>query len=83
VTDGTHLDVFDLLAYASANDPRTSHLQELEDVPMHLIPEIWHFFEIHEALEPGKSPSGSGGWERRKEAIQASTGSRKLPVSSS
>ena len=38
---------------------------------MHVIAEIWHFFEIYEALEPGKSLAGTRGWERRKEAIQA------------
>jgi inorganic pyrophosphatase len=54
-----------------ANDPRKAHLQDLGDVPMHLIAEIWHFFEIYEALEPGKSLAGTRGWERRKEAIQA------------
>jgi inorganic pyrophosphatase len=54
-----------------AHDPRKAHLQELEDVPMHLIAEIWHFFEIYEALEPGKSLAGTRGWERRKEAVQA------------
>jgi inorganic pyrophosphatase len=59
------------LLCVSANDPRKAHLQELEDVPMHLIAEIWHFFEIYEALEPGKSLSGSRNWERRKEAVQA------------
>ena len=59
------------LLCVSANDPRKSHLQELEDVPMHLIAEIWHFFEIYEALEPGKSLSGSRNWERRKDALQA------------
>jgi inorganic pyrophosphatase len=59
------------LLCVSANDPRKAHLQELEDVPMHLIAEIWHFFEIYEALEPGKSLSGTRNWERRKEALQA------------
>jgi inorganic pyrophosphatase len=54
-----------------ANDPRKAHLQDLGDVPMHLIAEIWHFFEIYEALEPGKSLAGTRGWERRKEAVQA------------
>jgi inorganic pyrophosphatase len=54
-----------------AHDPRKAHLQELEDVPMHLIAEIWHFFEIYEALEPGKSLSGTRNWERRKEAVAA------------
>lgn len=53
-----------------ADDPRFAHLQELEDVPMYQISEIWHFFDIYKALEPGKS-SETRGWERRKEAMQA------------
>ena len=40
-------------------------------MPMHLIAEIWNFFEIYEALEPGKSLAGTRGWERRKEGILA------------
>jgi inorganic pyrophosphatase len=60
-----------------ANDPRKAHLQELDDVPMHLIAEIWHFFEIYEALEPGKSLAGTRGWERRKEATQALEDARR------
>jgi inorganic pyrophosphatase len=59
------------LLCVSSNDPRKAHLQDLADVPMHQIAEIWHFFEIYEALEPGKSLAGSRGWERRKEAVQA------------
>jgi inorganic pyrophosphatase len=53
-----------------ATDPRHTHLQDLGDVPMHQISEIWHFFQIYEALEPGKS-SETRNWERRKEAVQA------------
>src|SRR3712207_9134564 len=52
-----------------ATDPRQKHLQELEDVPMHQIAEIWHFFEIYEALTPGKSAE-TRGWERRAQAIE-------------
>jgi inorganic pyrophosphatase len=56
-----------------ATDPRHAHLRDLGDVPMHQITEIWHFFEIYEALEPGKTaqPSSTGGWERQKEATRA------------
>jgi inorganic pyrophosphatase len=53
-----------------ATDPRHAHLQDLGEVPMHQISEIWHFFQIYQALEPGKS-SASRNWERRKEATQA------------
>jgi inorganic pyrophosphatase len=51
-----------------ANDPRKAHLQELEDVPMHVIAEIWHFFDVYKALEPDKS-SESRGWERAAEGV--------------
>jgi inorganic pyrophosphatase len=53
-----------------AHDPRHTHLQDLGDVPMHQISEIWHFFTIYKALEPGKS-SESRGWENRKDAVRA------------
>jgi inorganic pyrophosphatase len=59
-----------------ATDPRHVHLQELEDVPMHQISEIWHFFDIYEALEPGKS-AASRGWERREEATVALEDARR------
>ena len=53
-----------------ATDPRQLHLQELEDVPMHQIAEIWHFFEIYEALAPDKSAE-TRNWERREKAVEA------------
>ena len=53
-----------------ATDPRHVHRQRLEDVPMHLIAEIWHFFETYEALEPDKSGEARN-WEGRNQAIQA------------
>ncbi len=59
-----------------AHDPRQQHLQELEDVPMHQIAEIWHFFEIYEALAPGKSAE-TRGWERKAQAIAALEDARR------
>jgi inorganic pyrophosphatase len=59
-----------------ADDPRFSHLQELDDVPWYQITEIWHFFDIYKALEPGKS-SETRGWERRKAATQALEDARR------
>jgi inorganic pyrophosphatase len=64
------------LLCVSADDPRFSHLQELGDVPMHQISEIWHFFEIYEALEPDKSAE-TRTWENRKEAEQAVQDARR------
>jgi inorganic pyrophosphatase len=60
-----------------ANDPRKAHLQELEDVPMHLIAEIWHFFNIYKALEPGKSSEQNRGWERAAEGVRALDDARR------
>jgi inorganic pyrophosphatase len=37
---------------------------------MHQIAEIWHFFEIYEALAPDKSAE-TRGWEGRRKAIEA------------
>ena len=59
-----------------ATDPRQLHLQELEDVPMHQIAEIWHFFEIYEALAPDKSAE-TRGWERRGKAVEALEDARR------
>ena len=45
-------------------DPRWSHVQELDDVPQHLLAEIGHFFSIYKDLE-GKTVKvdGFGGRE--------------------
>ncbi|MFP5372312.1 MAG: inorganic diphosphatase [Actinomycetes bacterium] len=59
-----------------AYDPRLKHLQELEDVPMHQIAEIWHFFNIYKALEPGKS-SESRGWEQAAAGVRALEDARR------
>ena len=53
-----------------AHDPRKAHLRELEDVPMHVIAEIWHFFNIYKDLEPNKSVT-SRGWEGSQAAAGA------------
>lgn len=40
-------------------DPRWSHVQELEDIPRHMLDEIGHFFSIYKDLE-GKSVQVEG-----------------------
>lgn len=60
-----------------AHDPRKAHLQELEDVPMHLIAEIWHFFNIYKQLEPGKSSEQNRGWEQAAEGVRAYEDARR------
>ena len=53
-----------------AGDIRWAHLQDLGDVPEHLLAEIKHFFEIYKDLEPGKE-SNVGEWSGHAEAIAA------------
>jgi inorganic pyrophosphatase len=48
-------------------DHRWDHLQDLEDIPVHLREEIDHFFEVYKALEKGKSTERSN-WGDRKRA---------------
>jgi inorganic pyrophosphatase len=50
-----------------AGDPRWDHLNDLDDVPRHLLAEIGHFFEVYKALEPAKS-TDVGRWGARDEA---------------
>jgi inorganic pyrophosphatase len=59
-----------------ADDPRFAHLRELEDVPMHQIAEIWHFFDIYKRLEPDKTTE-TGRWDRSKEAVAALEDARR------
>jgi inorganic pyrophosphatase len=37
-----------------AEDPRWAGMEDLEDMPEHLLDEIRHFFEAYKMLEPGK-----------------------------
>lgn len=50
-------------------DPRWEGLQELSDVPDHLLAEIRHFFEVYKALEPSKHTEVRE-WEDRSRAEQ-------------
>jgi inorganic pyrophosphatase len=43
---------------------------------MHQISEIWHFFQIYEALEPDKSAE-TRTWENRKDAELALEDARR------
>lgn len=51
-------------------DPRWEHLQDLSDVPPHLLSEISHFFEVYKALEPHKR-TDVGRWGSNEEAWEA------------
>jgi inorganic pyrophosphatase len=50
-----------------ASDPRYQDLQDLPDIPAHLLAEISHFFDVYKELEPGKS-SDVRGWQDRDAA---------------
>jgi inorganic pyrophosphatase len=50
-----------------ATDPRWTEVQDLQDVPSHLLAEIRHFFEVYKELEPAKS-SDVGDWQTRATA---------------
>jgi len=56
-------------------DPHWNFIQELDDVPPHLLIEIEHFFRIYKELE--KKKTGVEGWEDRDSAIKAVHASRK------
>ena len=43
-------------------DARWAEVNDLPDVPAHLLKEIQHFFEVYKALEPSKM-SDVGDWE--------------------
>ena len=50
-----------------ARDPRYADIQDLGDVPGHLVGEITQFFDIHVQLEPGKNTDARG-WQDRAAA---------------
>lgn len=49
-------------------DPRWNYIDDLEEVPPHLLSEISHFFEIYKELEAKKT--GIEGWERKEQALE-------------
>jgi inorganic pyrophosphatase len=50
-----------------ASDHRWDHVQDLDDIPMHQLTEIAHFFDIYKDLEPGKVTDPAG-WSDRASA---------------
>src|SRR5499427_2313169 len=56
-------------------DPRWDQVRDLDDMPMHLRSEIYHFFDVYKALEPGKSTSTTG-FEGREAALGEIAASR-------
>ena len=41
-------------------DPMMDTVEDLRELPQHLLDEIEHFFDVYKALEPGKSSSTAG-----------------------
>lgn len=56
-------------------DPMWNELNELDDVPSHLLKEVQHFFEIYKELE--KKKTGVEGWEDRRAAERVIEESRR------
>ena len=50
-----------------STDPRWERINDIADLPPHLLEEIGHFFDVYKMLEPGKSTS-TRGWEGRSSA---------------
>ena len=50
-----------------ATDPRWSNIEDIEDLPEHLLDEIGHFFDVYKQLEPDKGTE-TRGWEGRSQA---------------
>jgi inorganic pyrophosphatase len=66
----------------AAHDDRKSHLQDLGDVPDHLLAEIRHFFQIYKDLEPGKCTEIQG-WEDLQAAERVVTDARRRHATAS
>jgi inorganic pyrophosphatase len=49
-------------------DPQWNHINEINEVPPHLLKEIQHFFEHYKTLE--KKETKVEGWENRLEALK-------------
>jgi inorganic pyrophosphatase len=49
------------------SDPNWNYIEDLPDVPPHLLKEIEHFFAVYKELEEKKT--GVEGWEDREKAI--------------
>lgn len=57
-------------------DPQWDRVDDLDQLPAHLLKEIEHFFDIYKMLEPGKS-SSTAGFQGRIEAWTEINASRR------
>lgn len=51
------------------SDPQWNWVDDLEDVPHHLLNEVTHFFKVYKDLE--KKKTKVGGWHAKEVALQA------------
>jgi inorganic pyrophosphatase len=58
----------DKILSVAVNDPNYMHVNELGDLPPHMLREVEHFFLTYKNLE--SKDVQSGGWEGREAAIQ-------------
>jgi inorganic pyrophosphatase len=58
----------DKILSVAVNDPNYMHVDELKDLPPHLLREVEHFFQTYKNLE--SKDVHSDGWEGRESAIQ-------------
>ena len=58
-----------------ASDPRWATVEDMGDLPEHLLAEIGHFFDVYKQLEPDKGTE-TRGWEGRDAAEWAIEDSR-------
>lgn len=56
-------------------DPLWNFIDDIEEVPPHLLNEIGHFFDVYKDLEQKKT--SIEGWESRREALRSIEESRK------
>ncbi|MDI6644496.1 MAG: inorganic diphosphatase [Methanobacteriaceae archaeon] len=59
----------DKILAVSVNDPKFAEINDIDDLPKHLLEEIAHFFKEYKTLE-GKETEIIG-WVNKKEAIEA------------
>ena len=57
-------------------DPRWEQVEDMSDLPPHLVDEIEHFFEVYKVLEPEKHSSVRG-WEGASAAVDEIAACRK------
>jgi len=60
----------DKIVGVPVSDPRFKEINDIQDLPSHIVKEIAEFFETYKRLEPGKWVKVKE-WKRREEALKA------------